>query len=80
MESFDLYFAFRLGKFLYSHTDKLSQMLQTENMSAVSSKRLAMLTVETIRTLRNEDSFNALYDLREKEIEKIFMISLRSRH
>ena len=74
MESFDLYFSFRLGKLLYSHTDKLSQTPQTENMSAVSSKRLAMLTVETIRTLRNEERFNALYDLCEKEIEKIDFI------
>ena len=63
METFDFYFGLKLGKLLYSHTDKLSQTLQSEKMSAVSSKRLAMLTVETISNLRNSGSFDALYDL-----------------
>ena len=48
MEAFDFYFGLKLGKLLYSHTDKLSQTLQCEKMSAVTSKRLAMLTIETI--------------------------------
>ena len=63
METFDFYFELKLGKLLYSHTDKLSQTLQSEKMSAVSSKRLVMLTVETISNLRNSGSFDALYDL-----------------
>ena len=40
-------------------------------MSAISSTRLAMLTVETISDLRNSESFDALYDLCLKEIQKI---------
>ena len=48
METFDFYFGLKLGKLLFSHTDKSSQTLQSEKMSAVSSKHLAMLTVETI--------------------------------
>ena len=71
METFDFYFGLKLGKLLFSHTDKLSQTLQSEKMSAVSSKRLAMLTVETISDLRNSESFDALYDLCLKEIQKI---------
>ena len=43
-------------------------------MSAVSSKQLAMLIVETICTLRIKERFNALYDLCEGEIEKIDFI------
>ena len=69
MESFDYYFGLKVGKMLLSHTDKLSQTLQGAKMSAVSSKRLAMLTVYTISSLRNEESFNALYDLCLKETE-----------
>jgi len=64
---FDLYFRLTLGKLLYSHTDKLSQTLQKQKMSAVSSKRLAMLT-ETISSLRNVKSFDALFHLYLKEI------------
>ena len=60
MESFDYYFGLKVGKMLYSHTDKLSQTLQDVKMSAVSSKRLAMLTVDTISSLRNDESFSAL--------------------
>ena len=40
-------------------------------MSAVSSKRLAMLTVHTISSLCKEESFNTLYDLCLKETERI---------
>ena len=53
METFDFYFGLKLGKILFSHTDKLSQTLQSKKMPAVSSKRLAMLTVETISVIRN---------------------------
>ena len=53
METFDFYFGLKLGKILLSHTDKLSQTLQSKKMSAVSSKRLAMLTVKTICVIRN---------------------------
>ena len=71
METIDFYFGLKLGKLLYSHTDKLSQTLQSEKMSAVSSKRLAMLTVETISNLRNSESFDDLYDLCLREIPNI---------
>ena len=71
METFDFYFGLKLGKLLYSPTDKLSQTLQSEKMSAVSSKRLAMLTVETISNLHNSESFDALYDLCLREIQNI---------
>ena len=71
MEKFDFYFGLKLGKLLFSHTDELSQTLQSQKMSAVSSKRLAMLTVETISDLHNLESFDALYDLCLKEIQKI---------
>ena len=40
-------------------------------MPAVSSKRMVMLTVETISDLRNSESFDTLYDLCLKEIQKI---------
>ena len=63
MEGFDLQFGLKLGKLLYSHTDKLSQILQKEKMSAVSSKHLAKPTIDTIVGIRNEESFNAMVQL-----------------
>ena len=71
METFDFYFGLKLGKLLFSHTDKLSKTLQSKKMSAVSSKGLAMLTVETISDIHNSESFDTLYDLCLKEIQKI---------
>ena len=62
METFDFYFGLKFANLLFSHTDKLSQTLQSEKMSAVSSKHLAMLTVKTISNLRNSESFDAFYD------------------
>ena len=46
MEAFDFYFALKLGKLLYSPTDKLSQTLQSEKKSAVTSKHLACLLLK----------------------------------
>ena len=71
METFNFYFGLKLGKLLYSHTDKLSQTLQSEKMSAVSSKHLAMLTIETLSRLRDSECFNAFYDLCLKESQRI---------
>ena len=62
MESFDLYFGLKLGKLLYSHTDNLSKTLQSEKMSAMGGKRLATLTVNVIEGMRNEESFDRIYD------------------
>ena len=46
MTTFLLYFGLKLRKLLCSHTDKLSQTLQSDKMAAVRSKRLAILTIE----------------------------------
>ena len=50
---------------------KLSQTLQNEDMSAVISKRLAKLIIDTIAGIRNEESFNAMYDVAVKESKNI---------
>ena len=71
METFDFYFRLKVGKLLFSNTDKLSDITKREN---VSSKRLAILTVETISDLPNSKSSDALYNLCLKEIQKIEFI------
>ena len=43
-------------------------------MAAVGSKRLAILTIETISSMRNKEVFSAMYDLYLKEIKKLHFI------
>ena len=74
METFDFCFGLTIGKLLFSHTDKLSQILQSKKTSAVSSKRLVTLTIETTSDLHNSESIDALCDLCLKEIQKIEFI------
>ena len=47
------------------------QTLKNQKMSAVSSKRLAKLTIDKIAGIRNEESFNVMYDVAMNEIKNI---------
>ena len=40
-------------------------------MSAISSKRLAKLTIDTTAGIRNEESFNVMYDVAVKDSKNI---------
>ena len=62
MYKFWLFFGLSLGQRFYSHTDNLSKTLQGTKMSATSSKRLENFTIEVFESLRNEESFNMLYN------------------
>lgn len=63
MKSFDFFFGLSIGHRLFSHTDNLSRTLQAEKMSACQSKRNANLVVSVLEAMRNEESFNNLYDV-----------------
>ena len=54
---FTFFFGLKLGHKLYNHTDKLSQTLQKEKMSAISGKEVAEDTVKTLMGLRNDRDF-----------------------
>ena len=43
-------------------------------MAAVSSKRLAMLTIETISSMKNRENLNAINNLCLKEIKNLHFI------
>ena len=62
MGKFHLFFGFHLGHRLYSHADNLLKSLQSEKMSAASSKRLANFTVSLFQSLRVEESFKSFYN------------------
>ena len=63
MKTFEFFFGLNIGHRLFSHTDNLSKTLQAEKMSACSSKRTANLVVTVLQNLRNEESFNQIYEL-----------------
>ena len=54
MGKFDLFFGLHLGHRLHSYTDNLLKPLQSEKMSATSSKRVANLTISLFQSIRVE--------------------------
>lgn len=62
MKSFDFFFGLHLGQTIFRQTDNLSATLQSTKMSAVSGKHIAKLTLETLKRMRNDDSFKAFYE------------------
>ncbi len=65
MEKFRFLFGLLLSEMILRHTDKLSQTLQSPDLSSVEGHEVAMLTVKTLQTLRSD----ANYDLFWKKVE-----------
>ncbi|KAH3853467.1 hypothetical protein DPMN_095991 [Dreissena polymorpha] len=51
-----------LGQSLMRHTDNLSKGLQHQDLSESEGQSMAMLTIDTLKTLRNEKAFNQFFD------------------
>ena len=47
-----------LGKLILSHTDNLSKTLQHKEFSASEGQEVAMLTIRTLESIRNAESFD----------------------
>jgi hypothetical protein len=67
METFSLFFGLCLGENLYKHSDNLSKSLQSIKMCALSSFNTAMLTVQVLENMRNDNSFDNFFDIVEKK-------------
>ena len=61
MQKFDFLFGVSLGNLLLRHTDNLSKTLQLKSISAAEGQRLATLTLDVLRSLRDEDKFELFY-------------------
>ena len=61
MRSFPFFFGLCISHRLYILTDNLSKTLQKEKMSALESKHLADLTVETLNGMRSDEHFNLFF-------------------
>ena len=62
MNSFNYLFGILLGERLFAHTDNLSAALQKKDLSAVAGQGLANQTMETLKRIRDENSYNLFYD------------------
>ena len=62
MTMFSLFFGLQLGYRLYAITDNLSKALQEKKISAISGQRLARATFSTIEAMRNDQSFDIVYE------------------
>ena len=57
MMKFDYFFGVSLGLLILRHTDNLSKTLQKADMSAAEGQAIAVMTVSTLKSLRNDASF-----------------------
>lgn len=57
MNTFRFLFGVELWEMILRHTDNLSKTLQHKDFSASEGQKIARLTIQTLETLRNEDSF-----------------------
>ena len=57
MQTFDLFSALNLATCLYYHTDNLAKSVQNKGLSEASTKRLADLTIQILKSRRSEEHF-----------------------
>ena len=72
MLSFNFLFGLLLGSLLLRHSDNLSKTLQHKTMSSAEAQRIAKLTVDVLRSLREADKFTLFYEkvlLYQKKLE-----------
>ena len=61
MTTFRFFYGLNLWYTVYSLTDNLSKTLQSQNMSAIEGKSIAMRTVETLDSMRNETASDLFF-------------------
>lgn len=66
MRTFRSLYGVELGEMILRHTDNLSKTLQHKSFSAAEGQEIAGLTVKTLETLRNEETFNLFWEKVER--------------
>ena len=61
MASFDFLFGVSLGALILTHSDNLSKTLQHKSMSAAEGQHIAKLTVDVLKSIRQPEQFQLLY-------------------
>ena len=66
MNNFRFLFGLLLSEMILRHTDKLSQTLQSPDLSSIEGHEIAMLTVKTLKTLHSDANFSLFWEKVEK--------------
>ena len=61
MNTFDYLFGNMLGEMILKHPDNCSRALQHKSLSAAEGQQIAQMTVETLKSLRNDASFDQFW-------------------
>ena len=62
MTTFDYYFGTLLGELVLRHSDNLSRTLQHKSISAAEGQHVAAMVVNTIESMRTEESYQLFWD------------------
>ena len=62
MKTFDYLFGNVLGELILKHADNLSSTLQHTSLSAAEGQQVAHMTVETLKSIRNDQSFDLFWE------------------
>ena len=62
MHTFDYVFGAYLGELIFGHSDNLSKSLQNCNLSVINGRCTTNATVETLESIRNDDSFDLFWE------------------
>ena len=74
MMRFDYFFGVSLGLLILRHTDNLSKTMQKADILAAEGQAIAVMTVSTLKSLRNDANF-VLFWQRSLLLRKIFMLT-----
>ena len=61
MMKFDYFFGISLGLLILRHTDNLSKTMQRADMSAAEGQTVAIMTLSTLKSLRNDAGFDLFW-------------------
>ncbi len=61
MKTIDFIYGAILGELLLKHADNLSRTLQNKSMSAAEGQQIALMTIETLKRIRNDSSFDLFW-------------------
>ena len=77
METFDYFFGNLLGTLILKHADNLSSTLQHECMSAAEGQKVAKMTVATLKSIRNDESYDNFWKRLLKKPNTWMLVSLK---
>ncbi len=61
MKTFSFIFGAILGEMILRHADNLSSTLQHKSMSAAEGQQVALMTVQTLKRIRSDESFDSFW-------------------